>query len=237
MEAMILVGGFGTRLRPVVTDVPKPMAMVNGRPFLEILLIELKNKGFRKVILCVGYLKEKIIDYFSQLSLGIEIVYSIEAEPLGTGGAVKKALHLASTDHVYVLNGDTYQEFDPEALKQQWLRNKSAVLLLRSPNAEQRYGGVEVDEQTIVNFKTKQTCSDSYINAGVYILPKIIFDQYELPPRFSLEEFFEKNSGSLKMRYVVGLDDKFTDIGTPLEYARFIEVERVSRNSEGLKDF
>jgi D-glycero-alpha-D-manno-heptose 1-phosphate guanylyltransferase len=83
MEAIILVGGFGTRLRSVVSDAPKPMALINGRPFLEILLIELKNKGFLKVILCVGYLKEKIIDYFSRSSIGIEIVYSVESEPLG----------------------------------------------------------------------------------------------------------------------------------------------------------
>jgi D-glycero-alpha-D-manno-heptose 1-phosphate guanylyltransferase len=226
MEAIVLVGGFGKRLRSVVSDVPKPMALINGRPFLEILLIELKNKGFFRVILCVGYLKEKIIDYFSRFPLGIEIVYSVESEPLGTGGAVKNALHFASTDHVYVLNGDTFQEFDPKVLKQQWMRYKSAVLLLRSPTDEQRYGGVEVDDETIVNFKTKQAGSDAYINAGVYILPKIIFDQYELPPRFSLEEFFEDNSGPLKMRYVVVSDNRFIDIGTPSDYARFIEAQK-----------
>jgi len=226
MEAIVLVGGFGKRLRSVVSDVPKPMALINGRPFLEILLIELKNKGFLKVILCVGYLKEKIIDYFSQFPPGIEIVYSVEAEPLGTGGAVKNALHLASSDHVYVLNGDTFQEFDPKVLKQQWMRYKSAVLLLRSPTDEQRYGGVEVDGETIVNFKTKQAGSDAYINAGVYILPKIIFDQYGLPPRFSLEEFFEDNSDVLKMRYVVVSDNRFIDIGTPSDYAKFIEARK-----------
>ena len=235
MEAIILVGGFGTRLRSVVSDVPKPMALVNGRPFLEILLIELKNKGFIKVILCVGYLKEKIIDYFSQVHLGIEILYSVESEPLGTGGAVKKAMTLASTDHIYVLNGDTFQEFDPKVLKQQWAKFKSAVLLLRSPNDEQRYGGVEVDGQTITNFKTKQASSDCYINAGVYILPTTIFHGHELPPRFSLEEFFEKNSGTLKMRYVIRLDNKFADIGTPLDYARFIELEKTRQNLDGEK--
>jgi D-glycero-alpha-D-manno-heptose 1-phosphate guanylyltransferase len=230
MEAIILVGGFGTRLRSVVSDAPKPMALINGRPFLEILLIELKNKGFRKVILCVGYLKEKIIDYFSRSSIGIEIVYSVESEPLGTGGAVKNAIHLVSTDYVFVLNGDTFQEFDPEVLTQQWTTFKSAVLLLRSPTDEERYGSVEVDEETIIKFKTKQVSSDAYINGGVYVLPKTIFDQYELPLRFSLEEFFERNASTLKMRYVIALDNRFIDIGTPLGYARFIEVERIRKN-------
>ena len=221
MEAIILVGGLGTRLRSVVSDLPKPMASINGRPFLEILITDLKNKGFKKVILCVGYLKEKIIDYFSQSLLDIEIDFSSELEPLGTGGAIKNAIKKCSTDHVYVFNGDTFQEFDPLAMNELWFTYKAPIVLLRSPPDEQRYGGVAVNGREIVNFKTTQGSSDSYINAGVYILPKTIFDKYHVPEKFSIEEFFKENIDTLKMRYLVAENDSFTDIGTPLDYAKF----------------
>jgi D-glycero-alpha-D-manno-heptose 1-phosphate guanylyltransferase len=225
MEAIILAGGLGTRLRSVVSDLPKPMASINGRPFLEILMTDLKNKGFKKVILCVGYLKEKIIDYFSQSLLDIEIEFSSELEPLGTGGAIKNAIEKCSSDHVYVFNGDTFQEFDPLAMNELWFNYKAPVVLLRSPPDEQRYGGVAVNGREIVNFKTSQGNSDSYINAGVYILPKTIFDNYQVPEKFSIEEFFKENIDTLKMRYTVAENDSFTDIGTPLDYAKFISKQ------------
>lgn len=222
MEAIILVGGLGTRLRSVVFDIPKPMAPVNGRPFLEILLIDLKKKGFNKVILCVGYLKEKIIEYFLDCSVNIDIEFSIENEPLGTGGAIKKAIIKCSKDHVFVLNGDTFQDFDPRVMNNLWLTHQAPIILLRCPQGDQRYGGVSVNGQEVVNFAINQGNSHSYINAGIYILPKNIFEKYQAPDKFSIEEFFKENVDTLKIRYAVAKNGTFRDIGTPNDYKKFI---------------
>ena len=108
MEAIILAGGFGTRLQSVVKDVPKPMADINGRPFLEYILVFLAKNCFTKVILSVGYKKESIINHFGSSFCGMNISYCIEDEPLGTGGAIKKAFDYVDGQNVLVLNGDTF---------------------------------------------------------------------------------------------------------------------------------
>ena len=222
MEAIILAGGLGTRLRSVVSNVPKPMVLINNRPFLELLLIELKNKGFKKVTLCVGYLKETIIDYFSDSLIDIEIEFSLEFEPLGTGGAIKKAFSKCISNHIYVFNGDTFQDFDSKILSDLWNMYQVPIMLLRSPPDEQRYGGVTVNGQEIINFKATQVSSDSYINAGIYLLPRNLFDKHQVPDSFSIEEFFQENVDILKMRYAIAENDAFTDIGTPMDLAKFI---------------
>ena len=91
MEAIVLAGGLGTRLRSVVPNLPKPMAPVAGRPFLEIVLNRLAQKGFRRVVLSVGYMAEKIVEHFGDRLSGMELVYAFESTPLGTGGAVRFA--------------------------------------------------------------------------------------------------------------------------------------------------
>ena len=113
MEAVILAGGFGTRLREVVADVPKPMAKVGEKPFLEILLMNLELKGFKRVILSLGFKAEIIKHYFGTNFRDIELVYEVETTPLGTGGALKAALANCKEDYSFVFNGDTFQEFDP----------------------------------------------------------------------------------------------------------------------------
>lgn len=107
MQAIILAGGFGTRLKSMVSAVPKPMAPVNGRPFLSYLLDNLNNYGFQKVVLAVGYQKESIINFYKNRYKNIAIQYSVEEEPLGTGGCLKQAMELIDEDYVFVLNGDT----------------------------------------------------------------------------------------------------------------------------------
>ena len=112
MEAILLAGGIGTRLRSVVPNLPKPMAPVAGRPFLEILLNSLAKKGFKRVVLSVGYMAEKVVSHFGYNFVGMELVYEIEETPLGTGGAVCKAIAQCNTDHVFVFNGDTYLDLE-----------------------------------------------------------------------------------------------------------------------------
>ena len=107
MEAIVLAGGFGTRLRQVVADVPKPMAPIADRPFLEILLGSLARKGFSQVVLSLGFMAEKISDHFGARFAGMDIAYVVEETPLGTGGAIRLALDACTQDHVFVFNGDT----------------------------------------------------------------------------------------------------------------------------------
>ena len=111
-EAIILAGGLGTRLRSEVSDVPKPMAPIAGRPFLEFVLTQLIQQGFERVILSVGYKSECIIDHFGDSWGPISLAYCIEDSPLGTGGAMSKAFHLVKGERALVLNGDTPQMFD-----------------------------------------------------------------------------------------------------------------------------
>ena len=111
MEAIILAGGMGTRLKKVVPDLPKPMAPIKDKPFLAILIQNLKKLNFTSVIISVGYKAEKIINYFGASYEGLSIKYSFEKFPLGTGGALKKALKLCSNSFVFVCNGDTFVEF------------------------------------------------------------------------------------------------------------------------------
>ena len=109
MQAIILAGGFGTRLQQVVKDVPKPMADISGKPFLAHLLTNLQNQGFKKIVISVGYLKEKISEYFGDSYLGMEIFYAVEEKPLGTGGAIINSLKFIDSKKPFVvLNGDTF---------------------------------------------------------------------------------------------------------------------------------
>ncbi|MDA0902475.1 MAG: sugar phosphate nucleotidyltransferase, partial [Proteobacteria bacterium] len=117
MQAVILAGGFGTRLKKVVSDVPKPMAPVNGKPFLFYLLSYLRKHHFTDIVLSVGYLKEQIQQYFGDNFLGLNIKYAIEKEPLGTGGAIINSLKLINQNQpVVILNGDTFLEVDYQKL-------------------------------------------------------------------------------------------------------------------------
>ena len=119
MEAIILAGGFGTRLQSVVSDVPKPMATISGRPFLEILLKSLAEMGFSRVVLSLGYKAEMIRSHFGSNFLGQDLVYVEEKTPLGTGGATRLAATACTQSNMFVFNGDTFLELEIKKLKQQ----------------------------------------------------------------------------------------------------------------------
>ncbi len=110
MEAIVLCGGKGTRLKSIVRDIPKPMADIHGKPFLEYLLDYLSIYGFSTVVLAVSYRYEIIQNHFGQSHKSISLIYSVEDKPLGTGGAIKQALSFTSGEHVFVLNGDSYND-------------------------------------------------------------------------------------------------------------------------------
>ena len=131
MEAIVLAGGFGTRLKEVVPDLPKPMAPVAGRPFLEILLSMLAGKGFTRVVLSLGFMSEKIISHFGDNYLGMDLIYEVERQPLGTGGAIRAALARCEEDHAFIFNGDTYLELEVDELEKLWQRNNNPVIVVR----------------------------------------------------------------------------------------------------------
>ncbi|ELU0193789.1 nucleotidyltransferase family protein, partial [Campylobacter coli] len=212
MQAIVLAGGLGTRLRSVVQDLPKPMAPINGEPFLAFVLEHLKKQGITEVILSVSYKYELIQEYFKDEFHGMRIRYNIEKELLGTGGAIKDALKLIKNE-VYVLNGDTFFDID---LKKLVLSNSNKICIaLKQIQNFDRYGTVNIDKQGLVtSFEEKVFKKQGLINGGIYLLKKDIFDKFDLEKKFSFEEFLQENYKSLKIQTQI-FDDYFIDIGIP----------------------
>lgn len=217
MQAIVLAGGLGTRLRSVVQDLPKPMAPINGKPFLAFVLEYLKKQGIIEIILSVSYKHELIQEYFKDEFHGMKIHYNIEKELLGTGGAIKDALKFVRNE-AYVLNGDTFFDID---LKKLVLNGSKICIALKQMQNFDRYGTVNIDEQGIVtSFEEKVFKKQGLINGGIYLLRKDIFDEFDSEKKFSFEEFLQENYKSLKIQTQI-FGDYFIDIGIPNDYKRF----------------
>lgn len=219
MESIVLAGGFGTRLRQVVPDLPKPMAPIAGRPFLEILLSALARKGFTRVVLSLGFMSEKIIAHFGSGYKGMELVYEVEAQALGTGGAIRAALAQCSADHVFVFNGDTYLNLEVDALERLWQSEHHPVIVVREVPDTARFGRVEMRGGRVIAFLEKGLAGPGLVNAGCYVLPKDALDDFPLGQPFSIEtEFFIE---SLQRAWFDGFvtHGHFIDIGVPDDYA------------------
>jgi D-glycero-alpha-D-manno-heptose 1-phosphate guanylyltransferase len=221
-EAIILAGGLGTRLKEVIgDDIPKSMAPVSGRPFLEYQLDYLHKLGVEKIVLATGYKHEVIEKHFGDHYNDQSIAYSVEDEPLGTGGAVKKAMEYIKGYSCYVLNGDTF--FDVNLWKMaNFHRAREAVasMALRKVGDVGRYGSVKIDlNNKIEEFSEKGDHTGmGFINGGIYILNRQAFLDLNLPDAFSLEkDYFEKYHDKLPM-YGVRCYSFFLDIGIPEDY-------------------
>ena len=187
MKAVILAGGFGTRLKHTLPNTPKPMADINGKPFLQVLVDYLRGKGFDEFVLSVHYLKEQIIEHFSG-QIGVTI--TIEEEPLGTGGAILHSIKGLSGD-VAVINGDTFLEID---FAEFWAMHKGELTVaLREVPDTARYGRVEVDGKKITTFTEKGLGGKGLINGGNYIVNCEWLHAQKLPEKFSFEADFMKN--------------------------------------------
>ncbi len=218
MQAIVLAGGLGTRLRSVVQDLPKPMASINGKPFLAFVLEYLKKQRITEIILSVSYKHELIQEYFKDEFHGVKIHYNIEKELLGTGGAIKDALKFVKNE-VYVLNGDTFFDID---LKKLTLSSSKICIALKQMQNFDRYGTVNVDKQGFAtSFEEKIFKKQGLINGGIYLLKKNIFDEFNLEEKFSFEEFLQENYKTLKIQTQI-FDDYFIDIGIPEDYYNFI---------------
>ncbi len=225
MEIIILAGGLGTRLHAVVSDVPKTMAPVNGKPFLHYLLSWLKHYPVDKIILSVGYKSESVLKYFGNSFLNIPVEYVVEEKLLGTGGAVKYALNRAEGDNILVLNGDTYFPVDLNRFFVFHSDNnyQFSIALKRMKNFT-RYGSVDCRRDTIIRFNEKKFCADGLINGGIYLINRQFFGSLPLPEVFSLEkDLLEKEAGSSLLKGLI-FDELFIDIGLPEDYNRAASV-------------
>lgn len=221
-EAIILAGGKGTRLRSVVSDLPKPMAPINDLPFLSYILNDLHNKNIKKVYLAVGYLNQKIISYYGNSYKNIEIDYVIEHEPLGTGGAIKKAIEKTKSPNVLIVNGDTLFEVSLSNFFELHSKKKAGLsLALKYEENADRYGTVSINvESQITEFNEKKEGVSGWINGGVYLINKEKLKLGQLPSVFSFEkEVLEKEYQS-KQLYGYKSNGYFIDIGIPSDYQK-----------------
>jgi len=215
MKAIILAGGFGTRLKSVVKDVPKPMADINSKPFLEYILKKLNQSKVDEVVLCVGYKQDIIKKYFKNSYKNINILYSSENKPLGTGGAIKKALKILNTnENILVLNGDTFFNLNIENFYKESIKKTLSIALKPMKNFS-RYGSVLVDEKKVISFKEKIFINDGLINTGTYIMKKDTLENIE-DDIFSFESFLEQQKN---VNYYIE-DSYFVDIGVPEDYKK-----------------
>ncbi|OGT60063.1 MAG: hypothetical protein A3E85_02605 [Gammaproteobacteria bacterium RIFCSPHIGHO2_12_FULL_45_12] len=222
MKAIILAGGFGTRLQSVLRDVPKPMAPIAGRPFLAYLLRHLQAQGVDHVILSVHYRAEQIQHYFGTHFNGMTLEYVMEATPLGTGGAMRLALSSFRTNEpVFVLNGDTFVALDYRQMYAKHAAENSQLTFALCDMADcTRYGKVVIDDQHIVAFTEKGEVGRGRINAGVYLIQSDLFANYDMPALFSFEsDFIYPNLQKLKPHYYLSAG-YFIDIGVPEDYQR-----------------
>lgn len=220
MEAIVLAGGFGTRLKQVVPDLPKPMAPVAGRPFLEILLTSLAQKGFSRVIMSLGHMADKVTSHFGDCYADMELVYEIEESPLGTGGAVRQALLRCKSDHAFVFNGDTYLDLEAADVEAQWQTHHAPIIVARDVPDTARYGRLDTSNGRVLGFVEKGVAGPGLINAGCYVLPTDILNSFALGQPFSLEtDFLAKAAGMQRIDLFV-THGHFIDIGVPEDYAR-----------------
>ncbi len=224
MEAIILAGGLGTRLGTVAGNLPKSMVPVNGKPFLELLLLYLQRHHICKVILSVGHLREHIIHHFGSAFRGTKIVYAIEEQALGTGGGLRLAMCMATGPEVLVLNGDTFFNVNLQMMKDQYRSDPGTDLLMALKFMENtsRYGSVLTDEKgNVSRFMEKNTDGiPGTINGGIYIINRKFYLSGTTAGSFSLEKDFlpvKMQSHRLKA-YVT--DAYFIDIGIPEDYER-----------------
>lgn len=227
IPAVLLVGGMGTRLRSVLPSTPKPLALVGDKSFLELLIRQLRHQGVRRLVMCTGYLADQIENEFGDgQAWDLDIKYSREPHPLGTGGAIKLAQrHLGGDSDFLVMNGDSFLELD----FQQLIRfhgthdGQVSVAVLKVKNTS-RYGTVLVDESSRVTGFLEKTGGDrpGLINAGVYVFNRSVFEHIEDRPASLEKDIFPRllDHGI----YALEQGGMFIDIGTPEDHARAQEL-------------
>jgi D-glycero-alpha-D-manno-heptose 1-phosphate guanylyltransferase len=225
MEAIVLAGGLGTRLAARLDGVPKPMAPVAGRPFLEILMNQIARAGCTHAVLSVGHLHEVIQNHFGAAFHGMRVDYAIENAPLGTGGAIRAAQRETREESVLVLNGDTFLDADYAAMLRFHQAQRMAMTMAIARCADvARYGGVVVgglpENLRVAGFQEKGRTGPGWINAGAYVIASSLPWPARLPEKFSFEtDFLAPEIGRLTPA-AFPVDGFFLDIGVPEDYDR-----------------
>lgn len=239
-QAIVLAGGLGTRLRSEIGEYPKPLAPINGEPFLTFVFKYLQKNGINKVVLSVGYKWELIKEKYGNQWNDVSIEYAVENKRLGTGGAIKLAMQKIDVDDFYVLNGDTLFDINLLTLEEFHFRQKAQCsLALKTMFEVDRYGCVELkfedDQQTegkIIEFQEKQYRNKTIINGGIYCLNKSIINQFPLQDVFSFEADYLEVNTSEKAIYGKLFNDYFIDIGIPEDYKSF--EQKIKQNQQPL---
>jgi NDP-sugar pyrophosphorylase family protein len=234
LNVAVLAGGLGTRLRSVIAEQPKALAQVHGRPFLAYLLDQLAAAGFSSVLLCTGHFGQQIEDVFGATYGSLQISYSRESRPLGTGGALRLARRFLSSDPVLVMNGDSFCAAD---LRELWdrhcTRGAKATMLLTQVADAGRYGSVMVDSDgTVTRFSEKGRGVSGLINAGVYLLSRRIIDSIAEDAEISLEYDVFPNLVRQGLLSGCAVGGRFLDIGTPEDFAAAEEFFTARKSRE-----
>jgi D-glycero-alpha-D-manno-heptose 1-phosphate guanylyltransferase len=215
-EAVVLAGGLGTRLRAVVSDLPKPLAPVAGRPFLHWLLDGLARQGISRVVLATGYMADTMLETLGEAHAGMELVHAPEATPLGTGGALWAALGHCREERVFVLNGDTWLGAPLVALAAE-APAADLVLAVRRVPDRSRYGSIRLEGNRVLGLEAKGPSGPGLVNAGVYVARRDLPDRRPMPGAFSLEADVLQHPADLDIR-AQETEAPFLDIGTPEDY-------------------
>jgi D-glycero-alpha-D-manno-heptose 1-phosphate guanylyltransferase len=219
-EAIILAGGFGTRLQSVLKDVPKVMADINGAPFISYLILFLAQNGIEHIILSLGFKSEAVKEHFDANPAKASLIYSVEEKPLGTGGAIKRASKYVKGEDVLILNGDTFFEIDLGKFCNAYESSGAEVMmaLKKAPDCY-RYDSVALDaDHRVVNFTPRKAGREGIINGGMQIINKNILD--DMPEIFSFEnDFLMKRFDKIKISGCL-FDSYFIDIGIPKDYEK-----------------
>lgn len=223
MQAVILAGGLGTRIRKITKDkISKVMLPVNGKPFLYYILMYLKKQGIKNIVLCVGHKKETIKEYFRDGSeYGVEINYSEEQVALGTAGAIKNAEKFIMSDEFFLLNGDTYFPVNLNKLLEfHHLKNALTTMALKEVDDCYRYGKVELDRDfQVKDFVEKGFHQSGLINGGVHVMKKDILNMIKKDVFVSLEKDILPSLVG-KGLYGKVFDNYFIDVGIPKDYEK-----------------
>lgn len=223
MEVIILAGGQGTRLRSVVQDIPKCLAPVAGRPFLEYMLDYLSAYPVDHVVFSVGYLKEQVMSYVQAHSWPFSYDFAVEDTPLGTGGGIRLALEKCHGERVFVFNGDTFFPLPLDAVP----FAGPVTVALKPMKAFSRYGAVTVIpsgrsepsvSHTITAFREKAYCEEGLINAGVYAIDRTKLHLEAFPARFSFEKDVLEPMAAARELQGWPVESYFIDIGIPEDY-------------------
>lgn len=217
-EAIVLAGGFGTRLRSVVSDVPKPLAPVAGRPFLAWLLDALAKGGIRRIVLATGYLGEMVEAAIGPHHGPMEVSYVREEAPLGTGGSLWAAMAATTGERVFALNGDTWQAADYAAMACA-APAADLVFAVRPVEDRARYGSVVLEEGRLVGLREKGEAGPGLVNSGIYLLHRDLLAKRPIQDAFSFEKEVLERPAGLDIRGFT-VDGRFIDIGTPEDFLR-----------------